>query len=376
MSKLKKYNIFLTFSSFAKGMIEIFIPLIMYERGYDIKKILIFLLIKFLFAELFLPISAIIGKKINFKNLIILSNFLFIGMNIYFNFINFKFYELMIFAILYASYLMFYWMGRHIYGMSIIEDKKTTENVSLYTIFTLLGTLPAAYTGALILNNFGFTVLSIILLIIATISVIPLYFIREEASKEKLNFKKIFKNFPIKNYIFIFLEQIKHLAMGLFPLYVYLEISKKYEFIGMSNAIICIASIIYVYFLAKVMDKNKKDYLSLLCLLLAVTWIFKLNIYSKTIILFIMFFEGVFTFGLETIILRNIYSYGKEYKVLSYNLFMEALRNTSRVIILTIFILLSINLKTILYIAVSSLFLNSIILFDDGKYGYKKRTNL
>lgn len=376
MSKLKKFNIFLTFSSFAKGMIEIFIPLIMYEKGYGIKKILIFLLIKFLFVELFLPVSAIVGKKINFKNLIILSNFLFIGMNIYFNFIDFKFYELIIFASIFASYLMFYWMGRHIYGMSIIEDKKTTENVSSYTIFTLIGTLPAAYTGALILNNFGFTVLSITLLAIATISVIPLYFIREEASKEKLDLKKIIKNFPIKNYIFIFLEQIKHLAMGLFPLYVYLEISKKYEFIGMSNAIICIASIIYVYFLAKIMDKNKKDYLSLVCILLAITWIFKLNVYSKTIILIIMFFEGIFTFGLETITLRNIYSYGKEYKVLSYNLFMEALRNTSRIIILTIFILLSFNLKFILYIAVFSLILNSIIKFDDGKYGYKKRATV
>lgn len=376
MSKLKKYNIFLAFSSFAKGMIEIFIPIIMYEKGYGIKKILIFLLIKFLFVEIFLPISGIVGKKINFKNLIILSNFLFIGMNIYFNFIDFKFYELAIFACFYAAYLMFYWIGRHIFGMSIIEEKKTTENVSAYTIFSLIGTLPAAYTGALILNKFGFGTLIITLLVISMISAVPLYFIREEASKEKVSFKKIVKNFPIKNYIFIFLEQIKHLAIGLFPLYVYLEISKKYEFIGVSNAIVCIASIIYIYFLVKVMDKNKKDYLSLVCILLAVTWIFKLNIYSKTIILIIMFFEGIFTFGLETIILRNIYSYGKEYKVLSYNLFIEGLRNTSRVIILTIFILLSFNLKTILYIAISSLILNSIIKFDDGKYGYKKRASV
>ncbi len=374
MSKLKKYNIFITLSSFAKGMIEIFIPLIMYEAGYDIKKILIFLLIKFLFVELFLPLSSIIGKKVNFKNLIILSNFLFIGMNIYFNFIDFKFYQLVIFASLYAAYLIFYWMGRHIYGMSIIEDKKITENVSSYTIFTLIGMLPAAYIGALILNKFGFTTLSIVLLIISTISVIPLSFIKENVSKEKLDFKNILRIFPIKSYIFIFLEQVKHLSMGLFPLYVFIEISKKYEYIGISNAIVCIASIIYVYFLAKIMDKNKKDYLSLASILLAVVWFLKLNIYSSSLILVIMFFEGIFTFGLETIILRNIYSFGKEYKVLSYNLFMEALRNTSRIIILIIFIILSVNLKVVLYAGVISLIINAIIKFDDGKYGYKKRT--
>lgn len=371
MNKLKKYNIFITLSSFAKAMIEIFIPIIMYNSGYGIKKILLFFLIKFGFIQLFLPLAAFIGKKINFKNLIILSNFLFIGMNIYFNYIKFKFLELVIFSLLYAAYLIFYWIGRHIYGMSIIEEKKTTEFVSSYTIFALIGALPATYAGAVIMKEYGLTTLSIILLIISTLAVIPLSFVKESATKEKISFKKIIKGFPIKNYIFIFLEQIKHIAIGLFPLYVYLEISNTFEYIGISNAVISIASIIYIYFLAKKMDKNKKDYIPIMCVLLAVTWLFKLNVYSTSFILLIMFFEGIFTFGLETSILRNIYSFGKEYRVLSYNLFVEAIRNTARIIILAILFFFINKLNIILYIGVVALFLSAVIKLDDGKFGYK-----
>lgn len=373
MTKLKKYNIFITLSSFAKAMIEVFIPIIMYESGYGVKTILLFFLIKFGFIQLFLPFAAILGKKINFKNLIILSNFLFIVMNIYFNFIEFNFYELVIFSLIYASYLIFYWIGRHIYGMSIIEEKKTTEYVSSYTIFALIGTLPATYTGAVIMEKYGLTTLSIILLIISTLGVMPLSFVKETATFEKVDFKKIIKDFPLKSYFFIFLEQIKHLSIGLFPLYIFLTISKKYEYIGISNAVISIASIIYIYFLAKKMDKNKKDYISLMCILLAITWLFKLNIYSTSLILLIMFIEGIFTFGLETVILRNIYSFGKSYKVLSYNLFIETIRNTARIIILALFFFFVNDLKIILYIGTFSLFLASIVRLDDGKYGYRRK---
>lgn len=371
MNKLKRYNIFIALSSFSKSMIEVFIPLLMYEANISFKMILVFLLIKFLFVALLIPLSSCIGKKINFKNLIILSNIIFIIMNFYLSKISFKISEMLIFTFLYSSYLIFYWIGRHIYAMSIIEEKKTTEFVSSFTIFSLIGALPGAYAGALILKHFGFTVLNIILLVISIVSVLPLSKIKEKASKEKIEIKSIMKKYPLKNYLFLFLEQFKQINIALFPLYLYLAISRKFEYIGVVGVITNISSIIYVYLLAKKMDKNKKDYLGIMCLLLSVLWLFKLNIESSKIMIFIIFLEGIFVFGLETIILRNIYSYGKEYKVLSYNLFIEVIKNIFRVVILFIFIIFDFKLKLILYVGLIMLFISSFIKFDDGKYGYK-----
>ncbi len=235
----------------------------------------------------------------------------------------------------------------------------------------MIGALPGAYAGALILKHFGFTVLNIILLVISIVSVLPLSKIKEKASKEKIEIKSIMKKYPLKNYLFLFLEQFKQINIALFPLYLYLAISRKFEYIGVVGVITNISSIIYVYLLAKKMDKNKKDYLGIMCLLLSVLWLFKLNIESSKIMIFIIFLEGIFVFGLETIILRNIYSYGKEYKVLSYNLFIEVIKNIFRVVILFIFIIFDFKLKLILYVGLIMLFISSFIKFDDGKYGYK-----
>jgi hypothetical protein len=256
--------------------------------------------------------------------------------------------------------------------MSIIDKKSTTECVSSFTIFTLIGTLPGAYAGAFILKHFSFTTLNIVILIISIISVIPLSKIKEKATKEKIEIKPIIISYPIKNYIFLFLEQFKQLAIALFPLYLYLRVSNKFEYIGIIGIISNISSIIYIYFLAKKMDKNKKDYLGIMCILLLILWIIKLNIYNSNIMLLIIFIEGVFVYGLEAIILRNIYSLGKDYKVLSYNMFIEIIKNVDRGIILLIFIIFNIKLKIILYIAVITLFISSFIKMDDGKSGYKK----
>lgn len=348
MSNLKRYNIFIMLSTFTKFMIELFIPILMYKAHISFKVILIFFLLKFLFITILIPLSSCIGKKINFKKM-----------------------EIIIFSFMYASYLIFYWIGRHIYAMSILEDKKTTEFVSSFTICSLIGALPGAYLGALILNKFGFTTLNIIILIISIVSVLPLANIKEKASKEKIKIKSIIRKYPLKNYLFLFLEQFKQISIALFPLFLYLKISKKLEYIGIINIIINISSIIYVYLLAKKMDKNKKDYLSIMCLLLSVIWLFKLNINNSNIMFLIIFIEGIFVFGLETIILRNIYSYGKEYKILSYNLFIEFIKNFSKVLILLIYIIFNLKLKIILYIGLFMLFISSFIKFDDGKYGYK-----
>ena len=119
------------------------------------------------------------------------------------------------------------------------------------------------------------------------------------------------------------------------------------------------------------MDKNKKDYLKPMLMIMLITLLIKLNIKSSTLMLIIIFIEGISKTALDTIILRNTYSYKANYDNISYILFIEQLYSLFRIIILIIYLLIGINLKTILYIGTFSLFINTIIGFKQGKSGYK-----
>lgn len=370
MTNLKKFNIFVFLSTFSKLMIEVFIPILLFNNGYSIKGILFFLLIKFVTIFFITLPSSYLGKKIKFKNLMIISNILFCISCIMLNYIIYDYVYLSILAIINGTYLILYWLSRHVYALNIITNKKTTESVSSFTIFALIAGIPATYIGALIINHLGFLLLCIIVLILSLISVIPLFKVKEKSEKEKLSFKPIMKNFPKKNYVFILFYQINLVCISLFPLYIYLFVKNDIEYVGIVNVISSISSIIYIYFLAKLMDKKKKDYLGISCIFLALIWVLKLNFTYEIIFLVIIFFEGIFSSGLETIVSRNIYSYGNTQKYLSYITFIEILNTTCRSLFLILVLVMDLSLINVLYIGLLSLIVLSIVKFDDGYLGY------
>lgn len=371
MTNLKKYNIFITITTFAKLMIEVFIPLLLYNIGFQLNEILIFYLVQFFTIFLFNIPATYIGQKITFKKLMIISSILFSITYIYINYITKNIIKLIILSILNGLYLSTYWIGRHIYGISIIKEKETTDNVSKYMIFGIIGSLPASYIGAYILEKYGYISLSIIILILSFISLFPLFKIEINQKINKIKIKQIIKNFPKQNYTFLFFDQLKFFTILLFPLYIYINIKSELKYIALTNVIIGISSILYILYLAKKMDENKKDYLKLMLLATFIILLIKLNINSSNIILFIIFIEGISKSALDTIILRNTYSYKANYDNISYILFVEQLYSLFRFIITTIYLILGVKLKTILYIGTFSLLINTFIGFKQGKSGYK-----
>lgn len=371
MTNLKKYNIFITITTFAKLMIEVFIPLLLFNIGFNLNEILVFYLIEFITIFLFNIPATYIGQKISFKKLMIISSILFSLTYLYINYMTNNIIKLVILSVLNGLYLSTYWIGRHIYGISIIKEKKATDNVSAYMIFGIIGSLPASYIGAYILEKYGYISLSIIILILSFISLFPLFKIKINQKINKIKIKQIIKKFPKQNYIFLFFEQLKFFTILLFPLYIYINIKSELKYIALTNVIIGISSILYILYIAKKMDENKKDYLKPMLLAMFIILLIKLNINSSNIILFIIFIEGISKSALDTIILRNTYSYKANYNNISYILFIEQLYSLFRFIITTIYLILEVNLKTILYIGTFSLLINTFIGFKQGKSGYK-----
>lgn len=370
MSDLKKYNIFIFITSFAKLLVEIFIPLILYNMSFTIKEIILFLILKYSFCLLFIPVGYFIGKKYSVSTLMILSSIIFSITYIYLSQINKNLTSLIILSILYSSYLMFYWLGRHMYGLSIIEDKKTTDNVSLYNIFTILGGLFSPFIGSYIIEKTSTLTLSTIVLVLMIISIIPLTKIKKLKLNPNTQIKHIIKSFPKTNYIFNTLDQLRYILYTVLPLWIYINIKSKYSYIGILNIITGLGSIIYIYLLSKKMDKNKKDYLSLSLLIMGIIYFLKIIITSNLAYLIITLFEGITKSSLDTITLRNTYVYQKNYCITSYIIFTEIINNIARTLFLIIFYIFNVPLKTMLLICILGIFLNVFVKYDDGKYGY------
>ena len=370
MSDLKKYNIFIFITSFAKLLVEIFIPLILYNMSFTIKEIILFLILKYSFCLLFIPVGYFIGKKYSVSTLMILSSIIFSITYIYLSQINKNLTSLIILSILYSSYLMFYWLGRHTYGLSIIEDKKTTDNVSLYNIFTILGGLFSPFIGSYIIEKTNTLTLSTIVLVHMIISIIPLTKIKKIKLNSNTQIKHIIKSFPKTNYIFNTLDQLRYILYTVLPLWIYINIKSKYSYIGILNIITGLGSIIYIYLLSKKMDKNKKDYLSLSLLIMGIIYLLKITITSNLAYLIITLFEGITKSSLDTITLRNTYVYQKNYCITSYIIFTEIINNIARTLFLIIFYIFNVPLKTMLLICILGIFLNVFVKYDDGKYGY------
>lgn len=370
MSDLKKYNIFIFITSFAKLLVEIFIPLILYNMSFTIKEIILFLILKYSFCLLFIPVGYFIGKKYSVSTLMILSSIIFSITYIYLSQINRNLISLIILSILYSSYLMFYWLGRHMYGLSIIEDKKTTDNVSLYNIFTILGGLFSPFIGSYIIEKTNTLTLSTIVLVLMIVSIIPLTKIKKIKLNPNTQIKHIIKSFPKTNYIFNTLDQLRYILYTVLPLWIYINIKSKYSYIGILNIITGLGSIIYIYLLSKKMDKNKKDYLSLSLLIMGIIYFLKITITSNLAYLIITLFEGITKSSLDTITLRNTYVYQKNYCITSYIIFTEIINNIARTLFLIIFYIFNVPLKTMLLICILGIFLNVFVKYDDGKYGY------
>ena len=370
MSDLKKYNIFIFITSFAKLLVEIFIPLILYNMSFTIKEIILFLILKYSFCLLFIPVGYFIGKKYSVSTLMILSSIIFSITYIYLSQINKNLTSLIILSILYSSYLMFYWLWRHTYGLSIIEDKKTTDNVSLYNIFTILGGLFSPFIGSYIIEKTSTLTLSTIVLVLMIISIIPLTKIKKIKLNPNTQIKHIIKSFPKTNYIFNTLDQLRYILYTVLPLWIYINIKSKYSYIGILNIITGLGSIIYIYLLSKKMDKNKKDYLSLSLLIMGIIYLLKITITSNLAYLIITLFEGITKSSLDTITLRNTYVYQKNYCITSYIIFTEIINNIARTLFLIIFYIFNVPLKTMLLICILGIFLNVFVKYDDGKYGY------
>ncbi len=373
MNNLKKYNYFVFIGTFSRNLIEVFIPIVLYNKGVSITSLFFFLLLNYSFSFLLnFPIASI-SRKITFKWLIVISS-ISIVISYYFIFLRpINYFNLIIIALTHVISAHIYWLCRHYFALEILPEEKMGKEVGYIVIFSQLAIIPASYIGALLINNVKFELILIIIIILYIISIIPLFKMKE-SKRVKLEMrdglKDIYNSMPKRSIFFYIMAQFRFISKYLFPLYIYLFVKSNYEFIGIFNIAVGVASMFFVYLFARKMDKEKKDYLALSGVLSFIVWVLKINALSIFFMLAIGFMEGLVEKMYETAFNRNLYALGKKYNSISYAAFMEGLQSFWRIIFMLFFLLVINDITIILYICAIMIVITGFIGFDDGAGGY------
>lgn len=370
-SNQKKFSIYIFLSTFARNLIELFIPIILYKYGYSLKEVILYYLFVNIFSVLITHPIIKMSKKYSNKILVIIGFISFFILQILLNNLKYNVYYLIILAFLFALYRRGYWISRRFYNLKIMKKEKISSTYSLISIFNQIAVIISSYIGAILLDFFTINLLNILSMIIYVISMIPLFLLKfnHEKNNIKLDFIGTIKKIPKQNlYLFGSYELINVLKF-LFPLYLFIYVKDTYQVVGIINVITNLSIIIFAYFYGKKLDGNK-NYLKLSIILTVIVYFLKANS-TFYLLIIISFLEGIFTKMYELSISKEFYVLSKQFEYYNYNYIYEFIQNIFRTIVVLVLFLFGNNLKSMIYIVLLFIILGALLNFKQVKYSYE-----
>ena len=359
MKKLTLYNVFLFLSNISRNIVEIFSFVYLYQKGYKIKDILLFYSIYYLVGVFISYITVYLTKCIRRKVLLIISGLLY-GVSFYYlSVMSMTNYNLVILSIILSTSSFIYHTIRHYYAMNLV-DKVEDKKIASILISAYLPIIFSSILGSYIVDKYSILVSSIIVIILSVISIIPLIFIKDDITNNKIEYSKINGN----KLVFFILEQFKVIFLLLEPIYLYLYVKKSLNYVGTFNILIGISSIIYLYYIAHRININK--YFKYINIIFCLVLLLKLNITNKYILLVVALLEGLGIKSFELTSNKNIYNIENS-NINGYLITCELIFCFLRSIICLMFYLFIDNVKVMLYISLVPIFLISFVKLTDIK---------
>ena len=353
MTNMKRYNIFILLSTMARNVVEIFSSVLLYKFGYSIKEILLFFTILYFVGAVTSVITIYLTKVIKPKFILIISSLIFSGSFYFMSVMNKNFTNLIVFSVIYGIGCYTYHSLRHYFAIKAIDNDKR-NNIGYILIYTNIGVVIASLVLSYIESKLSTLVMAIIVIIISLIALIPLFKLEVEEDNTKIKYEKI----PRNKFLFFILEQSKVINLILQPLYLYLFINSKIEYVGIFNVVMGISSCIFIYFFVRKI--NDKKYFKYLNILFCIFLLLKLNVTNKYLVLLIGLFEGLGIKMFEVVSAENIYNIDKDTNVKGYIIITEIIFCLVRSIFCFIGYLIN-DIKIILYGSIVLILLTGFI---------------
>ena len=331
MNNIKRYNLFILFSTIARNIVEVFSSVLLYKIGYSFREILLFYSILY-FTGMITSIGSIyLTKIIKPKYILMLSSIIFSGSFYFMSVMDRTFTNLVIFSIINGIGAYSYHSLRHYYAIKVIDNHNNKE-IGNILIFSNIATIFSSLIGAYIQELLSVFILAIIIVIISIIAIIPIVKLKDVEDNNTIKLERISKN----KLLFFLLEQAKVINLTLQPLYLYLFINSR----------------------------DNKKYFKYLNMIFCIFLIMKLNINNKYLVLLIGLFEGLGIKMFEVVSSENIYTINKNTNVKGYVILVEIIFCLVRSILCLIGYFIN-DIRIILYISILLIFILSFVKRDN-----------
>ena len=179
---------------FAIGLVNIFVPVYLWELGYPIWQILLYFFLEAIYFVVLATLSPVLLKRMSDKSMLLLSVPFFV---LYFVGLSFLSYHPMLFfflPILSVCKSILFNTGYHLDFSGASDKKDLGKEIGTRFMIGSLAALASPFLGGLLIGAFGFQHAFFLSAAILLIAIIPLLFFPKRAVSKKLSAKELWKS--------------------------------------------------------------------------------------------------------------------------------------------------------------------------------------
>lgn len=247
--------------AFAASFISIFVPIYLLSLGFDLKDVALYYLLSFSLVNFTFPIGMKLNSKIGVKKVMSLGIVISIIYYLLLNNLSSGGISYIWVAIVAGISGGIYWSGFHIEFSRFCDKGKEASETSLLHIFSKIAGAIGPILGAILILRTSFNFLFLLSTILLGISIIPLFFTKNEKTTFTFSVKKILRVDKRNKSIAYVAAGIIGAATQIFwPVFIYLTL-KEVLSLGIIISIVAITEIIFMFFVGKLSDTSQNKIL-------------------------------------------------------------------------------------------------------------------
>ncbi len=347
----RRYNLFVFLSTFARQLIELFIPIILYKAWFEIRDIVFYYFCISLFSVILAPLVIKSAKKVKHSIILLIWIISFILLQVIIAHIYVSMWYLLLVAFLFACYRRCYRITRRLYNLKVIHNTNIWISYTFISIINQLACMVATYIGAVLLDFVNIETLTCISILLFAISIYPISKIKTPNRKESdIKLDLIWTLKKIDNadkYIFGSYELLNFIRF-LIPLYLVIYVSDTYQIVWILQVFTWLATILFSYLYGKKINKNNVNYLNLSIWLIVAIYAMKLNV-TWIFLAIVAFLEWFISKMNEISVNKEFLKLSKKFDYENYNYAYEQTQNLFRLIVSAIMFLFMNDLRVMIY---------------------------
>lgn len=371
----RRYNIFVFLSTFARQLIELFIPIILYKAWFVVKDIIFYYFCVSWFSFILAPIVIKLARKIRYNTVLLFWIISFISLQLIITHISISVWCLIFVALLFACYRRCYRITRRLYNLKVIHNTNIGISYTFISIINQLACMVATYVGAVLLDFVNIETLTCISILLFVISIYPISKIKTQKQKKsdtKLDLIWTLKKITnADKYIFGSYELLNFVRF-LIPLYLFIYVSDTYQIVWILQVFTWLATILFSYLYGKKINKKNVNFLNLSIFLIVLIYVMKINV-TWIFLAIVAFLEWFISKMNEISVNKEFIKLSKQFDYENYNYAYEQTQNIFRLIVSAVMFFFMDDLKIMIYFI---LLVMAIAIPLKFKYKKKNTENL